>query len=540
MSIKHLFYPISLILLLLPLLFPASLLAADNTNVIEYYQESTSVPSQEAWLDNAFKNVPLSALDVLVDVKNMPAEMLQPGYTGTLNWIPGGALGTTTNLIASLYSPPASGIEYLADLWHGKFLGKPAYAQGIGFKGLQPILPLWRGFRNAVYLLSSIVFVIIGIMIILRVKISPQAVVTIQNAIPQLITTLILVTFSYAIAGLLIDLMQLFQSIAIALLFSMEGKSNLAGNLLSGTPLVDNFSFSGLSTGGMGTIANLTRRAVPLAPFMVWGTIIGAIIGFFLAGGPINPITGAVAAGIVGTLGAVIVVLALAITMLVLMFKFYFGCLKCYVTAIFKIILSPLEIGIGAFPGSKSGFTNWFVSLLANLAVFPISMIFLIVANLIIDKASYGLWTPDILTNASLQSVVVGGFTLGNFVGVGIGITTIAIMSQLPTLIPQVIFSIKPSAWTEAAGNAFKLPQALSSVATSLGIGYGFRLANKGIHLAGKAGEDLYNDHKIGKSTRNAINKLTNIEGSLDELESQLEGAKVYTPPIAGTKPKKK
>ena len=87
----------------------------------------------------------------------------------------GGALGKGTQMIATLFTPPASGIQYIADTW-GNVLGKPAYAQGYGFNGLQFLLPLWKAARNIVYLLSSIVFVVIGLMIILRVKISPQAV----------------------------------------------------------------------------------------------------------------------------------------------------------------------------------------------------------------------------------------------------------------------------------------------------------------------------------------------------------------------------
>ena len=42
-----------------------------------------------------------------------------------------------------------------------------------------------------------------------RAKINPQTVVTIQSAIPKAVVALILVTFSYAIAGLMIDLMYL-------------------------------------------------------------------------------------------------------------------------------------------------------------------------------------------------------------------------------------------------------------------------------------------------------------------------------------------
>jgi len=44
-------------------------------------------------------------------------------------------------------------------------------------------------------------------MIMFRVRISPQTVITVQSALPKIIFTLILITFSYAIAGFLIDLM---------------------------------------------------------------------------------------------------------------------------------------------------------------------------------------------------------------------------------------------------------------------------------------------------------------------------------------------
>ena len=35
---------------------------------------------------------------------------------------------------------------------------------------------------------------------------SPQTIVTIQSALPKIVVTLILVTFSYAIAGFMVDL----------------------------------------------------------------------------------------------------------------------------------------------------------------------------------------------------------------------------------------------------------------------------------------------------------------------------------------------
>jgi len=141
-------------------------------------------------------------------------------------------------------------------------------------------------------------------MIMLRVKISPQAVVTVQSAIPKLITTLILVTFSYAIAGLVIDLCNLVEALVVALLFSVKGVP-LGNNLFpgwwgSGFPIVSDvinsitsvftgaagtFNFAHLSNPNLGTMQALTYRAVPgwLSLVMIGGLLGSIVIGSFSA-----------------------------------------------------------------------------------------------------------------------------------------------------------------------------------------------------------------------------------------------------------------
>lgn len=79
--------------------------------------------------------------------------------------------------------------------------------RGIGYCGLTPLLGAWEVMRNIVYLIFVLVFMIIGIAIMLRVHIDPRTVMTIENQIPKLIVGLILVTFSFAISGLIIDIM---------------------------------------------------------------------------------------------------------------------------------------------------------------------------------------------------------------------------------------------------------------------------------------------------------------------------------------------
>ena len=119
----------------------------------------------------------------------------------------GGAIGVMGKMISVLYTPPLHSGDYFNHLAQNFGIAKPAYAQGTGFEGLKPLLGLWTAFRNIVYLIFTIVFVVIGLAIMFRIKIDPRTVMTIQNQIPKIIIGIVLVTFSYAIAGFLIDMM---------------------------------------------------------------------------------------------------------------------------------------------------------------------------------------------------------------------------------------------------------------------------------------------------------------------------------------------
>jgi len=463
----------------------------------------------ETWNDEAIGNNAFSMFRGLVG--ELPSQVLSQDYSNNSSptaWIPGGLFGSTNNMIAKLNSPPASGLEYIANTWNS-FLGKPAYAQGIGFQGLAPLLPLWRGFRNITYVLFSLVFIVIGLMIMLRVKISPQAVVTIQNAIPKLVTSLIMVTFSYAIAGLIIDLSYLIQGVFVALFFSISGKplnsllfksrfdtgffglaflGNVARWLydqffatMDKNPLL--YSFSDLSSPTFRTFLQLTYRAAPgwwsstllggLLGSVVLGTFNSGVASGFLGGlgADLGNITGSVAGGAIGgILGGVLFPLIICIMSSIWLIKLYFGMLKAYVTIILKIVIAPLEIAIGAFPASKMGFSSWATDLIANIAIFPIISLFLILINLIIDAfmscnsgISCTIWSPGPL--------VFGGEANSGILAGCIGLAGLALLSKLPEMIPQVIFQLK-NPFGQAIGENLQTPKLVKQVGTAtLGAG---------------------------------------------------------------------
>lgn len=118
-------------------------------------------------------------------------------------------LGSVTNLaMLPLENPPASGVQtvYMA-LQHTGFVPNTYAAMGIGYAALTPFRQIWTLCRNLVFLFMVIIIIAIGFMIMFRTKINAQTVVSLENSLPKIALTLIFITFSFAIAGFMIDLM---------------------------------------------------------------------------------------------------------------------------------------------------------------------------------------------------------------------------------------------------------------------------------------------------------------------------------------------
>jgi len=381
----------------------------DTTNTIQEYNAKEAAidkgNNQESWIYE-------SAIGNLVAAKKGLAGNLDLGTTDSkgnpvFNWDSGGGLiGFTNQSIASLYDPPASGVQYIADSVNS-FLGKPAYAaeDSFGFNRLKGIVNIWKTMRDTVYTLISLFFVITGVMIMLRVKLSPQTTVTIQSAIPGIISSMILVTFSYAIAGLMIDLSYLFMGVVL--------------NIIS-KPF--DISLMNMDFWSFGTY--LGKNVVSVGSIMATTSIVGLISGVVLW---------FAATPTIGVLAFALGLVIIFIIILIQLIKFFFGLAKCYIMLLIHIILGPLEIGMGAIPGSKINFSSWFNQVLSNIAVFPISVIFLALMSAIIKACQGGdIWAPPILGN-------------GNNIGFILGLASLFILSKLPELIPQMLFNIKPS-----------------------------------------------------------------------------------------------
>lgn len=270
------------------------------------------------------------------------------------------ALATAGTLVASLYSaPPASGVHYFAKKFEQFNPVQPAYAQGagIGYDILEPTRKVWSAFRNISYVGFIIVFVITGFMIMFRRRISSQAVATIQDSLPRIVIALILVTFSYALVGFMIDIMFVILNLIINAL-NTQGLINLnkANEVIFQKNIFQTgfFLWDDIFRNVFFTVADLIEKMVSLG---IFGKLIGAIGG-----------------SIVGIIAG--------IAILFILLKLFIMLLFAYVTVVLLTIFAPFVLLFQALPGNN-GAKDWFKQVVANLSVFAVVALMFLLAGVL-------------------------------------------------------------------------------------------------------------------------------------------------------------
>jgi len=314
------------------------------------------------------------------------------------------------------------------------FIPKRTYAQGIGFNKLDSLLPLWKAFRNIAYALLAVAMIIVGFLIMFRKKIDPKTVITVQNALPNIVVTLLLITFSYAIVGVLIDLMYVTIAFAISILEPV------------GNGVIDDYTYQTFLSGSYDTVARKLLAGGQDATLKIF---LGNLLSFFSLrlpnpseqltayGIPIfTPLDlGKIALGATGDLlatgGSVLLAFILCLVFLFATVRLFFVLIGAYIQIIMSLLISPFQLLLGVFPGSNA-FESWIKNLIANLAVFPITAIMILIGSIIVKYGENGtVWAPPMLNS--------GGVGAHNIMGV----IAIGVLLGIPSVINSVKEALK-------------------------------------------------------------------------------------------------
>jgi hypothetical protein len=311
-----------------------------------------------------------------------------------------GAVRASLNAIATLYEnkPAETAIAIRQFKQAMRLPVKEAYAQsgGFGFNSLMPILGLWQLSRNVALAGFVFIFVAIGFMIMLRKQIDPRTVVTIQQALPKVIISLILVVFSYAICGAYIDIMMLGTRTGLVLLrdagLIAQGNNLIDPPLLRSdeNPLNDNVTvllnrnifelFDGLYNADVIIDSLTSLRESTLYQTDRFDTVANLL----RLNGDDESINHN---GILGVVLWIAVFLAMLRTFIML--------LTAYLTVTLKIIFSPFSFLLMALPGSESSFGSWTRGIFKHLLVFPVVFFMLSFAAIFGSVRGSALWVDS-------------------------------------------------------------------------------------------------------------------------------------------------
>ncbi len=377
--------------------------------------------------------------------------------------------------LASPYlNPPASGTQWVTStLANAGFIPSVYATQGSGFAGIMPLNPIWKLFRNIAYTLLVLVIITIGFLIMFRAKLEAQTVISIENSLPRIAISLLMITFSFPIAGFFIDIMYVIIGLSVSTLASIDLSSgpldttrtegqllskylapnlgDIWGSIFPDGKLYQNFPIFGLIWSPFYDITRIGNAIIGLFPKFLNDTVrliaaiafIPNIMAFFgksmnlesfgsildnidIVGTGLGKVPGAILKPLLAffTLAIVfpltilfgagfIVGVLVLLTVIFLMFRIFFMLFFGYLRLLMLIIFSPIILMFEAIPG-QSTFSNWIKNLISELIMFPTVIVLLIVGEMIHSLPANNtiMWQPPFIYG-------LDGESFGILVGIG-------------------------------------------------------------------------------------------------------------------------
>lgn len=347
-----------------------------------------------------------------------------------------------------LLNMPASGIGSVqSTIAQAGLVPQALAADGSGFGGLAPYGFLWEQIRNVVYIVLVLGILFAGFALMFRSALNSASAVAIENMLPKIIITMILIQLSFAIAGFLIDAMYVVSGLIVSIfgplifpkksiyelinMYLFTSPASIASTLIGPAGIVGGFwTIMYTLPDSLMSIFGWQARAIFEVIMMVValkyikpiidashanGTTMKDYIGNFLleiyklvkasAGGPIRLVT-QIALDAVSHLvkylfeyGLVLIFmffpqfvigLMLFFALLVAAWKIFGMMFMAYIRILLYVIFAPFILMLDLMPG-KSGFKQWIMSILGELAVFPIFIAISMVSFLIMSYETSGI-----------------------------------------------------------------------------------------------------------------------------------------------------
>ncbi|PIZ62582.1 hypothetical protein COY16_03850 [Candidatus Roizmanbacteria bacterium CG_4_10_14_0_2_um_filter_39_13] len=439
-----------------------------------------------------------------------------------------GLIQKMANLIVIPYeNPPASALGWAqVSMEKVGFIPSTYAYSGVGFSSLSGYMEIWKLFREISYIILVLVMITIGFLIMFRVKIGSQAEISIQNALPRIVVAMILIAFSFPIAGFLVDIMYVIMAIVVHLIFD----AGIAGTTSeTAGEVVDSYingGFFKLFPPGQNWYT-LGQSMYGLMPWAIRGGI--QLIGYFFVVSYIKQITHFIGEftkdisglGVIGNIWGnlpglaqlliqlviffavfpiipgVILMLVMMLTALLFVFKIFFLLLSSYIKVVLYVIFSPVILMFSAIPGVNT-IGWWFKNLFGELLAFPTVAMILMVGRAMatVNQINSPSGVNGLYIRTSLIPHYVEPFRLPFLHGISSSDLNTLIGLGLILMTPDLIKMVK--GWVGVTDNG-------------LNIGLGTFMAGAGIFTAGIGAASQIDSMKTGIMGRDPMERQKGI-----------------------------
>ncbi|MFQ5492740.1 MAG: hypothetical protein ACE5DX_01095 [Candidatus Dojkabacteria bacterium] len=302
------------------------------------------------------------------------------------------------------------------------------YFPGLGFELLRPILGFWQWTRNIAYGFFIVILIVIAFLVLFRQNLGGQTIVNVANSLPSVLIALLLVTLSYPISALFVDLVTIGTNFVQSVMVTAPGapgydifQGGVQGAPGYSGPKINELQPDDYQLGFMNIWSSSAIHICdpdPLIPTegeldtceIGWFPLIGGVEETFLTG-----LFSALGGGLAGDL----LKLLLGLVALGAAFKLFLALLNNYIILTTMPIFSPFIFLTAAIPGRTGTIVgNYFKTLLAASLVFIV--LYGVFLFLIIVGNSSGLtgafrdagaieWAPPLLGYGSEASQFGGG-----------------------------------------------------------------------------------------------------------------------------------
>ncbi|MCA9385244.1 hypothetical protein KC717_01205 [Candidatus Dojkabacteria bacterium] len=372
--------------------------------------------------------------------------------------------------------------NFVKDITEDLRLVTPTYAQestvyfpGWGYNILRPIQSFWSVNKNVAYGLLIIIVMVVALLVLFRRE-SGQQVITVVNSLPSIILSLLLITFSYAISGLFIDLITVGTNFVQYVLVASPGSPGYNTIWNGGTQIIYEDGVPRLWHQAEQVGENLVNNEVgefgpldgkygiqaddPLmSVWLVFGTAdlnlsgddllttdlvpqLNVIETIPIIGGVVNSLTrlipdGSSSADGLSSLAAQIANLVFTLALFMASIRIFFKLMSAYITLILFPIVSPYMFLIAAMPTMLGNMIGAFLKPMfaASLKFIVTYAVFLLIVVITYEPLIQSFsFVPPLLGYDPSTSVETSGRLVKILIAYGLYLATPVILDKVSEL----------------------------------------------------------------------------------------------------------